>query len=184
MRTFSVLFLILVLFFPFEGESTESTSSVQAYFFYSEECPSCGGILHGYLPGLKSTYPFLEIQTLDIKNPTFYESLVQIEKQFGRSGGELPVLIIGDQILSGEQEIMEKLEPLILEFQATGAPPLPPLQSTSLVKPSEKTFAVDLAYFYRKGCPQCDRASYLLKYITKKYPSSQCHANRLKYRGW
>jgi len=169
-RTFSVLFLILVLFFPFEGESTESASSVQAYFFYSEECPSCGGILHGYLPGLKTTYPFLEIQTLDIKNPTFYESLVQIEKQFGRSGGELPVLIIGDQILSGDQEIMEKLEPLILEFQARGTPPLPPLQSTSLVSPSEKTFAVDLAYFYRKGCPQCDRASYLLKYIVKKYP--------------
>jgi len=38
------------------------------------------------------------------------------------------------------------------------------------VKPSEKAFTVDLAYFYRKGCPQCDRASYLLKYVTKKYP--------------
>jgi len=169
-RTFSILFLIFVLFSPLEGEGAESSSPIQAYFFYSEECPSCGGILHGYLPGLKSTYPFLEIQTLDIKNPTFYESLVQIEKQFGRSGGELPVLLIGDQILSGDQEIMEKLEPLILEFQARGAPPLPPLQSTSLAKPSEKTFTVDLAYFYQKGCPQCDRASYLLKYITKKFP--------------
>ena len=170
MRTLSVLFLILVLFSPFEGESAESPSPLQAYFFFSEDCPSCGGILHSYLPGLKSTYPFLEVQTLDIKNPTFYESLVQIEKQFGRSGGELPILVIGDQILSGEQEIMEKLEPLIFEFQARGAPPLPPLQSTSLVKPSEKVFAVDLTYFYRKGCPQCDRASYLLKYITKKFP--------------
>jgi cytochrome c biogenesis protein CcdA/glutaredoxin-related protein len=169
-RTFSVLFLILVLFSPFEGKGTESPSPIQAYLFYSEECPSCGGILHGYLPGLTSTYPFLEIQTLDIKNPTFYESLIKIEKQFGRSGGELPVFIIGDQILSGEQEIMEKLEPLILEFQATGAPPLPPLQSTSLVRPSEKDFTVDLTYFYQKGCPQCDRATYLLKYITKKFP--------------
>jgi len=169
-RTLSVLFLILVLFSPFEGESAESPSPLQAYFFFSEDCPSCGGILHSYLPGLKTTYPFLEVQTLDIKNPTFYESLVQIEKQFGRSGGELPILVIGDQILSGEQEIMEKLEPLIFEFQARGAPPLPPLQSTSLVKPSEKAFTVDLTYFYRKGCPQCDRASYLLKHITKKYP--------------
>jgi glutaredoxin len=65
---------------------------------------------------------------------------------------------------------MEKLEPLIFEFQARGAPPLPPLQSSSLVKPSEKAFTVDLTYFYQKGCPQCDRASYLLKYITKNYP--------------
>ena len=124
-RTLSVLFLILVLFSPFEGESAESPSPLQAYFFYSEDCPSCGGILHSYLPGLKSTYPFLEVQTLDIKNPTFYESLVQIEKQFGRSGGELPILIIGDQILSGEQEIMEKLEPLIFEYQCERSPSTP-----------------------------------------------------------
>ena len=29
---------------------------------------------------------------------------------------------------------------------------------------------MDLAYFYQKGCPKCDRANYLLKYLVKKYP--------------
>jgi len=39
-----------------------------------------------------------------------------------------------------------------------------------MTKPSERTFSVDLAYFYQKGCPKCDRANYLLKYLVKKYP--------------
>jgi len=148
----------------------QPSSSIQIYFFYAEDCQACGGILHGYLPGLKSMYPSLEIQTLDIENPAFYETLIQLEKEFGRKGHEIPVVFIGDQMLSGESEIMERLNPLILDYQITGAPALPPLQTLVLAKPSEKAFSVELAYFYQKGCPKCDRANLLLKYILKKYP--------------
>ena len=38
------------------------------------------------------------------------------------------------------------------------------------IKTSEKAFTVELAYFYQKGCPKCDRANSLLKYLNKKYP--------------
>jgi hypothetical protein len=116
-------------------------------------------------------YPSLEIQTFDIENPAFYEALIQLEKEFGRKGHEIPVVFIGDQMLSGESEIMERLNPLILDYQIKGAPPLPPLQTLAAAKPSEKAFSVELAYFYQKGCPKCDRAGYLLKYLTRKYPN-------------
>jgi len=49
-------------------------------------------------------------------------------------------------------------------------PALPPLETTSVAETSEKKFSVELAYFYQKGCPKCDRANYLLKYLLKKYP--------------
>ena len=171
MRRFLTSLWIVALFFaPLHG-MTQTSPTLQIYFFYAEECPSCGGILQGYFPGLTSMYPFLDIQTFEIKNPLYYEALIQLEKQFGRSGNELPVLFIGDQVLSGDQEIMEKLEPLILEYQGSGAPPLPPLQSIpQTAQPVEKLFSVELAYFSLKGCPKCDRASYLLKYIGNKYP--------------
>jgi hypothetical protein len=67
---------------------------------------------------------------------------------------------------------MEKLDPLILEYQIKGdlRPSLPPLEIASASTVSEKTFSVDVVYFYQKGCPKCDRAIYLLKYIMKKYP--------------
>jgi cytochrome c biogenesis protein CcdA len=167
-----IIIIFLASFFLLVGAGVSQQSTpLQIYFFYSEECPSCGGILNGYLPGLKSMYPSLEIQIFDIRNPLYYEALIELEKQYGRSGNEIPVLFIGDQVLSGDQEIMEKLEPLILEYQGTGAPPLPPLQSIpTTTQPVEKSFSIELVYFSLKGCPKCDRAGYLLKYIGNKYP--------------
>lgn len=116
-------------------------------------------------------YPSLDIKPFDVGEPSNYEALLSLEKKYGQAGKELPVLFIGDQLLSGEQEIMGKLEMLIQEYQIAGAPPLPSVQSTPAVaKPSEKTFSVEMAYFYQKGCPKCERANILLKYLSQKYP--------------
>ena len=170
MRKFLLPLSLFILFsLPANGIG-QPPSSIQIYFFYAEDCQACGGILHGYLPGLKSMYPFLEIQTFDAGDPAYYEALSKLEKKFNRREAELPVLFIGDQVLSGEKEIMEKLDPLLLDYQIKGAPPLPPLKTLAVAKPSEKTFSVDLAYFYQKGCPKCDRANALLRYLVKKYP--------------
>jgi thiol-disulfide isomerase/thioredoxin len=73
-------------------------------------------------------------------------------------------------MLSGEMEIMEKLNPLLLEIQAKGGGSPPPIEISSMAKPSSKSFTVDLTYFYQMGCPKCDRANVLLKYMAKKYP--------------
>jgi len=166
-----VLCCILLLSFsaPVEGQQP---TSIQMYIFYADDCPNCQAILQSYVPTLKSIYPFLEIKTFDLANPTYYEALAKIEKKFNRRGNELPVIFIGDQMLSGEQEVMERLDPLILEYQMKGelTPRLPPVEITSVAETSEKKFSVELAYFYQKGCPKCDRANYLLKYLLKKYP--------------
>jgi hypothetical protein len=169
-KLFLSAYAFIFFFLPVYAISQPS-SPIQIYFFYAEDCQSCGGILQGYLPGLKSTYPSLEIQTFDIGNPAFYGALIQLEKEFGRKGHEIPVVFIGDQMLSGETEIMERLDPLILEYQIKGAPTLPPLQTLVSAKPSKEAFSVELAYFSQKGCPKCDRAGYLLNYLTKKYPN-------------
>jgi thiol-disulfide isomerase/thioredoxin len=148
----------------------QSPSSIQIYFFYAEDCQPCQVILQSYFPTLKSMFPSLEIKTFDIGNSANYEALGTLEKRFKRRGEELPVIFIGEHLLSGEMEIMERLNPLILEYQVKGGASLPPIQIPSITKPSERTFSVDLAYFYQKGCPKCDRANYLLKYLVKKYP--------------
>ncbi|NWG04343.1 MAG: hypothetical protein HXY44_15935 [Syntrophaceae bacterium] len=160
---------LLLLAIPGEGQQP---TSIPMYLFYAEECPSCQAILQSYVPTLKSMYPFLDIKTFDLANPAYYEALAKLEKRFNRRGGELPIIFIGDQMLSGEREVMERLDPLIIEYQIKGelAPPLPPIQITSVTENLEKKFSVELAYFYQKGCSYCDRASYLLKYLLKKYP--------------
>ena len=164
---FSIFGLLLLTGTP---AYLQSQSPVEVYFFYSEDCQPCQVILQNYFPTLKSMFPSLEIKTFDVGNPAFYEALGSLEKRFKKRGEELPVVFIGDHILSGEMEIMEKLNLLILEYQAKGGASLPPIPTSSITKPSERTFSVDLAYFYQKGCPKCDRANYLLKYLVKKYP--------------
>ena len=148
----------------------EQAGRIDLYFFHAEDCQRCQVILKDYLPTLKTMAPSLEIKVFDIGNPVYYEALSKLENRFGRNENQLPVVFIGDQVLSGEMEVMERLHPLILEYQSKGGASLPPLEIPSVAKPSEKTFSVDLAYFYQKGCPKCERASYLLRYLTKKYP--------------
>ncbi len=171
MKRSMVLFFGLLLFFSPSLEAQPSPS-IPIYLFYAEDCPNCQAILQSYVPTLKMMYPFLEIKTFDMANPSYYEALSRLEKRFQRKADELPVLFIGDQMLFGEREIMEKLDPLIIEYQMRGglAPALPPLEIPSKVIISEKKFSVELAYFYQKGCPKCDRASYLLKYFRERYP--------------
>ncbi len=163
--------------------TTQPSSSLQIYFFYAEDCQPCQVILQAYLPTLKTMFSSLEIKTFDIGNPSYYEALTKLESKFGRRGNELPVIFIGDQILSGEMEIMEKLNPLLLDYQVKGGVSPPPIQlsdSWPVVSGSKKTQItrhdspitnpVEMAYFYQKGCPKCERANYLLKYLSKKYP--------------
>lgn len=172
MRKRKILGLVIgILFLSLNGPG-HSLSTIPIYLFYAEDCPNCHAILQSYIPTLKSQYPFLEIKTFEIGDPSNYKALAELEKRYAKRGEELPILFIGDQMLSGDQEIMERLDPLILEYQMRGdlAPTPPPLQRVSMEKPSEKIFSLDLVYFYQKGCPKCDRAEYLLKYINKKYP--------------
>ncbi len=168
-KAFTSLFIFFLLSLPAYGIA-QSPSSIQIYFFYTEDCQPCQVILQSYLPSLKSMFPALEIKTFDVGNPAYYQALGTLEKKFKRTGEELPVVLIGDHLLSGEMEIMEKLNSLILESQVKGGVAPPAIETPSAVEPSQKTFSVDLTYFYQKGCPKCDRANLLLKYLIKKYP--------------
>ena len=165
--SFFILILLLVLLY---AVAQPSSSPLQIYYFYGEDCQPCQVILQSYLPSLKTIFPSLEIKTFDVGNPAYYQGLVKLEKKYGRIGSELPVLFIGDQILSGEQEIMERLNPLLSEYQMKSSPPLPPIEVSSLVESSQEIVSVDLSYFYQKGCPKCDRTNALLKFLLKRYP--------------
>ena len=170
MRKLSIFFFVFFLFsFPIYAIAQPSPS-IQIYFFYTEDCQSCQVILQNYLPTLKTMVPNLEIKTFDAGNPVYYEALSKLEKKFGRPANELPIVFVGDQMLAGEMEIMEKLNPLLLEVQAKGGASPPPLDIPSVAKSSSKSFTVDLIYFSQKGCPKCERANVLLKYLAKKYP--------------
>ena len=164
------LFIGTALFGFGSAPALSQPPAPQIYYFYAEDCQACRVILRDYLPTLKTMFPSLEVKVFDVANPSYYQALSKLEKKFGRVGMELPVVFIGDQVLSGEQEVMEKLNPLLQEVQATGGAPLPPIEIPSIAKPSGKKFTAEMVYFYQKGCPKCDRANSLFSYLLKKYP--------------
>src|SRR4030042_2881504 len=119
MKKWVAIFFCLLIFLP-SGAKTQQSPVIPMYIFYADDCPNCQAILQNYVPTLKSQYPFLEIKTFEIGDSSNYEALAKLEKRFNRRGQELPSIFIGDQMLSGDQEIMEKLDPLILEYQIKG----------------------------------------------------------------
>lgn len=181
-RLFGLLFCIVLFCGPPAAISQQHSSTIQIYFFYTEDCQSCQVILKSYLPTLQTMVPGLEVKTFDVSHPANYEALTKLEKRFGPTGNQLPIVFVGDQMLSGEMAIMEKLNPLLLEAQAKGGVSPPPIelgsrapardsQKAPMTKPgSGITPSVAVTYFYQKGCPKCDRANALLKYLAGKYP--------------
>ncbi len=182
MRRLSAFLFCVALFGGYSlAMAQQHPAPVQIYFFYTEDCQSCQVILKSYLPTLKTMVPGLEVKTFDVGQPAYYEALMKLEKRFGPTGNELPIVFVGDQMLSGEMAIMERLDPLLREAQAKGGVSPPPIEwseaptvtrgseKVPIAKPDSRTTVV-LVYFYQKGCPKCDRANALLKYMAKKYP--------------
>src|SRR4030042_3251686 len=98
----SLLLGFVFLSLPIYGNA-QQVATIQIYLFYAVDCPDCQGILESDVPALKSTYPFLDIKTFDIENPSYYEALSKLEEKYNRRGNELPVIFIGDYLLSGQK---------------------------------------------------------------------------------
>jgi cytochrome c biogenesis protein CcdA/thiol-disulfide isomerase/thioredoxin len=145
----------------------QGTKNINLYLFHSEDCQSCQSVVPGLKRKLESMYPSVNIILLDLKETKNYEILRAFEQRTGRRGEELPFVVIGNHLLSGEKELEEKLDPIILECLLKC-----PEDSTKELKIDEKKKDIsgELLYFYQSGCPKCGRTDVLLDYLVKKYP--------------
>ena len=168
---------------------------VEAYYFYSTTCSHCMDILQNIVQPLEAKYPgLLGIRLVELGESVNYEALMKAESAFGIQAGErgLPVVLIGDQMLNGEQQTREKFVELIeagLAGDGIKLPEIPGVDPTSLVisqaqptpdaglvcSPEDPTACevsapIYAAYFYQTGCKECARAETDLAYLNSKYP--------------
>src|SRR5690606_34323148 len=112
---------------------------VEAYYFYSTTCSHCMDILQNIVQPLEAKYPgLLGIRLVELGESVNYEALMKAESAFGIQAGErgLPVVLIGDQMLNGEQQTREKFVGLIeagLAGDGIKLPEIPGVDPTSLV---------------------------------------------------
>jgi cytochrome c biogenesis protein CcdA len=168
---------------------------VEAYYFYSTSCSHCMDILQNIVKPLEAEHPgLLDIKLVELSESINYEALMKAESEFGIGASErgLPVVLIGDQMLNGEQQTREKFVELVeagLAGDGIKLPEIPGVDPATLVisqveptpdaglvcspdNPSacEVPAPIYAAYFYQTGCKECARAETDLAYLKSKYP--------------
>lgn len=200
-----VIFLLLLAFGLAWGTKTawaDSGPVVRMVYFYSNDCPHCITVINDVLSPLQEQYSDqLQIKMVEISTPENYAMLLATEDMFGVSAEErgLPTLVVGGQVLIGENEISEERMRCLLEtcVGAGGSawPDIPGLENILVgqgasagtgfdwgsgegLEPCgpadaaacEEPMPIYAAYFYKVGCQECSRAEYDLRYVQSKYP--------------
>lgn len=170
---FHILAILLIFLVSLNTRATPATVEdrplVEFYFFYSEECEHCRMVEDFVLPPLMEEYN-IRIHYREVRKPENMELLLRIEKALDAPEAEIPTIVIGRALLSGEEEIAEKLPLLVGEAARRGGVSLfvPKMPTSST--PQREGKPVHLAYFYQKGCLHCDRVLHELNYFREKYP--------------
>jgi len=187
--------------FPSHQDQVQSTSTlplVHGLFFFSRDCSHCQAVYRQVIQPLQQQYGArLDLRLVEISKPERYEMLLKAEEAFQVPPEErsLPTLVIGDQVLIGEEQARARLSQIIQQA-ATGTgldwPVIPGLDPQSIqsdapdfgtasggageVCTSESTSScvqpapIYAAYFYQVGCQACSRVKADLNYLRSRYP--------------
>jgi cytochrome c biogenesis protein CcdA len=174
---------------------------VRMVYFYSDDCAHCTVVINEVLTPLQAEYgDQLQVKMVEISDPANYEILIRAEEAFGVLPEErgLPTLLVGGQVLIGEDAIREQLRCLLdtcLGVGGTSWPDIPGLQGIAVggeaglatgfsllglgesetcgpedAVACEPPPSIWAAYFYEVGCQECSRAEYDIQYTQSKYP--------------
>jgi cytochrome c biogenesis protein CcdA len=114
----------------------EERAVVRMLYFTSADCPHCCAVTDEVLVPLQAQHgDQLQIKVIEISDPANYEMLLRIEDIFDVSSEErgLPMLVVGSEVLIGEDVIREQLPCLIDNCLEVGAdwPDVPGLEEVA-----------------------------------------------------
>jgi len=180
-----VLSLLFLVIFNHSWASGKEGPKLSFYVFYAQDCEDCQVIIKNFLPKIEFLYgDRLQLRYFEVNSPANYQVLVNLEEAYGKGKNEIPVFIIGDSLLSG-QDVKGKLRGVLSQYSATGIPfshleltqggvyaskPVWGEGEMGEIPPAQESKKIYLAYFYKFGCKECDRAEYRIKHLESKYP--------------
>lgn len=169
-------------------------AKVGVYYFYSVTCSHCMAVIENIVKPLLSEYSGeVDIRLLELSERANYEALMAAETQLNASteNRDLPVVVIGERVLVGEEESNQFFRQLVEEgvtgegipfLQIEGVDPNGLIVSTpnpddfnpeacSIENPENCTsdHPIYVAYFYQTGCKECARSEMDLEYLKGKY---------------
>ncbi len=176
----------LVAFANSRANNGDGKARLSIYVFYAQDCEDCKHILTDFFLQIEPIYgDRLQVRYFEVNNPDNYQVLINLEEVYKKEENEFPVFVIGDYLLSN-QEVEEKLAQVLSQYSAAGIPfshleltqggvytSIPIWEEREMENPpkGQESRKVYLAYFYKFGCKECDRAEYQIKYLERKYPN-------------
>ena len=154
---------------------------VRGFYFFSADCSHCQAVAKDVLPGIQSRFGAqLELRFFDIREPANLKVLEALEARYGVSNPGVPEAFIGQDVLVGEDAMRTNLAGTIEKYLAaggvdfpTGDMPVPVAEVSPTAEPTTSAPVMNLVYFYKGGCQECERAKYVLDTLSKQYPSLQ-----------
>ncbi len=115
----------------------QEAAVVSAILFWKQDCPYCAEVINTVLPPLSQRYGAqLTIRLIEVATDEDWAMLRQAASQYGDRGDGVPLLIIGDRVLTGSDVIAAELPGLIeaaLAAGGTSMPDIPGLEAAALV---------------------------------------------------
>jgi cytochrome c biogenesis protein CcdA len=179
------------------------------YYFFDPNCHVCEETQERVVDPLIEQYRGqVEVTKLSIAETANMGLMLQFEQQFGVAVGDIPEVVIGDQMLVGAFEIETRLPAQVERYLAEGgvalpeaAPPAAAASPTEACDECKETHVanrtavaqnsaaesvqsadatIEMVFFYQPGCDECERSEHDLRYIQDLYP--QVHIERFNVK--
>jgi len=98
-------------------------ATVWLVFFSSRNCPKCATVKQ-LIRSMRKEYP-LKVRLFDIGKQPDYELMERLEAIHSANKFSVPLVLVGDEILMGEDDITAHLEQTVSRLADTGGAPLP-----------------------------------------------------------
>lgn len=151
--TFSLFFLLWSPADAVRSKGHGHKTLVGVVFFSSRNCPLCKNVKE-LLQNMKGTYP-IRVKTFDIESEADYLLFERLESIHGRGKFSVPLIMLGDTILIGEDEIAGKLEKTVRRLAVSGGSQFPYLGPGKMMSRAAKRPKRESPEPEEKGCTTC-----------------------------
>jgi glutaredoxin len=172
LRYFGIVVLAVTLFALGSAEAAKvrgkaAKHSVAIVFFAAHDCPRCERV-KDLVEVLKARYA-LKVKYFDVDKDADYALFKRVEAIHASDKFAVPLILVGESILMGEDEITRKLEKTVRKLARSGGSPFPYLGS-ALGKKAVAKSGASPCNCGRGGPPEVtDELSRLRKFIEKLF---------------
>lgn len=152
---------------PVEGAQAPARPEIHLYVFLSPDCPTCEPVKK---ENLQKTAAGLGCDIVpryfDVEDMANYRILIALEHRFRDADNDLPVVVVGDRLLGGVDEVKASLPALLSKYASAGGVAAVAIPDDEEIRkavsiPSLKA-PVHAVFFDRPGCRACGRAGHIL----------------------